>query len=275
MWFVLILLLALFPQSIWAQEASTSATPVVSDTPAPTAVPTIDPYILKIQQYQADYDFQKNQFNAAYTIYVTKKQVHTKYGTVITQREKQEATRAALIARNNMLSSYLLLLRVTLDKFKPANPTDTEKQQIDLSKWEDYLKEQNSIVSSLGNDQDFAGNTNKFKEKYIPMQQTIYSSLVINQINRQKIIQDQIKTLRDSILSANPKPEGLQPVSEVAIKLDLSNSNLDNALKTTQKDQNGETFSNFYPSSQTYLIQAEGYLREILNNLKGVVLKYL
>ncbi|MFA6518638.1 MAG: hypothetical protein WCV93_03270 [Candidatus Shapirobacteria bacterium] len=237
--------------------------------PIPTPTPNI------LLQYQTDYLYQRDLYQQAYLTYINKRQVHTKYQSLTTQKDKLEATKNALLARNNLLKSYLLALRVSLDPYKTQNPTETEKNQIEISKWETYFDEQNSIVSALNNEADISRWANDFKTKYISIQQVIYAALVRQEVNQKSSIIADIETLATTIQSnPNLKPEGQNWFSNLPIKIDLVKTATNDAFNQSQRQQNQNNFINFYPSAKVELNKATGYLTEINDNLKSIVIKF-
>jgi len=257
--FILILLF-FFPFNSFA---SSPGDPITSTT-------SIDLF----EQYKTDYLFQKEIYQKRYLEYTQKKQIYTKYGTLTTKQEKNIAQKNVLIARNNMLKSYLLALRVFLDQSKPAYPTETEKFKIEISKFESWLNEQNLIVSNLNNEEDIISFSKEFNKKFINMQSIIYSALTQNQINRRQIILDDLKVLTQTIQeSSKIKPESQEWLSPITVKNDLILNSFDNTLKATQQEQILE-FSNFYPKVQKELTKTDSYLYEILTDLKSVVIKF-
>jgi hypothetical protein len=271
MWSALLLLLL---SPIFAQDATTSA--VLESTPSATIVPlpTIDPVDQKISQYTKDYIFSKDLFNQAYLVYTNKKQTHTRYGTIITKEEKLKATREVLIARNTMLRTYLLALRVRLDKHLDSSPTDTEKVKIEISKLEDWLAEQNTIVSSLL-EKDFDNNQFEFKTKYNLFLQTAYSALVQEHLNHNLYIQAMFDPIMADLQQSNLTPEGQQLLSETKVKLDLANRSLAAAKEAAIIKPNTIRFSDFYPTSKTELQLSKSYLSQIIQNIEGIVLRFL
>lgn len=259
----------LFFGILFAQESpvATVSTPTVTLAPEPT--------ISLAAQYKNDYLFAQNQFSQAYLDYTQKKQIHTRYGTIITQKEKLESTKTALISRNSMLRNYLKALRVRLDEYQVQNPTMTEKLKIDISKFEDWLTEQNTVVNSLNNDVDIQANSKSFAEKYVQMQQTIYGSLVQNQINANLATQALLNPLITELGQMQIKPEGQQLLSEIKVKLDMVNQNLKTAFTKTQEPQYGNIFTNFYSNSKNDLINARNYLLEVRQNIEGVLLRFV
>ena len=258
MWLLLLLTL-LLPKASFAQDASNSST---QPTVIPT--PTTNPVFALFEKYKTDQKYTQDLYQAAFLEYTQKKETHTKYGTLTTLQDKIDATKKALLARNNTLRAYLTALRTDLDKYKSSDPTNTQKYQIELNKLEDWLNEQNSIVSALNNDEDIKNWSTNFNKKYISIQQIVYTSLTIHQINHRLEVLNRIKDLSNSI--------GKQPDNFI-IKSDLVTSSLTTAYTNTQIKQITTRFNDFYPSVKKELSKANGYLQNLLDDLKAVVIK--
>jgi len=228
------------------------------------------------ETYKNDYLFQQKIYQETYLDYSKKKQIHTQYGTIITQKDKNESTIKVLIARNTMLKAYLIAIRVKMDQYEAQNPTETEIRQIELSKLEEWLEEQNTIISSINNESDISQFAANFKEKYPILQQQIYSSLVQDEVNQKILILEKVKILAENIKSSpNIKPESQQWFSSLPVKSDLVVKNLDNAIgRTKQKQYSSLTFRDFYPDAKADLNKANNYLAEIISDLKSIVIKF-
>jgi hypothetical protein len=271
MWFLLLLSLLITPvhaidSTVSAQNATPSVNLDLSATPTP---PLFD-------QYKKDYLYQYDLYNQAYLNYIDKKQVHTKYGTITTQKEKFTAAVDTINARNKALKSYLLALRVMLDDYKDSNPTITEKVKIDLSKWEAWFNEQLTVVPAINNDDDLKKWADDFKNKYITIQPIIYTALTQHEINLRtqtlSLLQDVANDIKND---PNIKPESQQWISSLTVKSDLVNTSLNNALNATKKNQYQNKFVNFYPDAKLEINKATGYLREIGSDLKLTIIKFL
>jgi len=261
-------MLSLFLGLVMAQEATATPTAIPTIAPTPTTVQTL------INQYKTDYSFQVAEFQKRYIDYVDKKEVYTKYRTVSTEKEKITATKTALFARNSMLKTYLLALRVSLDEFKTYNSTTTEKTQIELSRWEDWCSEQNLIIPNLNSQEDIINWTTDFSDKYITIQNIIYSALTQNQINQKLEILDLTKLLSDNIKN-NPKTGTMLNdwLSALPVKTDLVNSTLKTVSDLTVPKQNTSKFNDFYPEAKAELNRTNIYLTNILSDLRAVAIK--
>jgi len=235
---------------------------------------TVNPVITLINQYKQDYNFQVAEYQKRYIEYVDKKEVYTKYRTVSTEKDKITAAKTVLFARNSMLKSYLMALRVSLDEFKTQNPTSTEKIQIELSRWEDWCAEQNLIIPNLNSQEDITNWTDSFKEKYVSIQQVIYTTLTQNQINQKLETLNLIKQLSIDIKN-DPKIGVMLDdwLSALPVKSDLVNASLKTATDLTQAKQLTSRFNDFYPEAKSELNRTNIYLTNMLSDLRAVAIK--
>jgi hypothetical protein len=280
MW-ILVLLLSLFsPIRSFAQDVVPLASPEASPTAVITA-PTDTPFPTPsadalFKQYQNDYLYQVKLYQDAYRIYTEKKQVNLKYGTVTTQKEILDASKNALIARNNLLKSYLLALRVKLEKYSSSNPNETDKSKIEISSWEKWLNEQNLILNTINNLDDVKSQSNSFKSHHNEILKTIYSALVRDQINYQANILNRLQVLGDQLKASPQIPQDqIQWFSPIIISADLINQSFTQALESTKQYQVGNDFNNFYPEATKQLSKADGYLLDISKTLKSIIIKFL
>lgn len=243
---------------------------VITQSPSPT--PTVSNDNL-FTQYKNDYFFQRDLYTQIYINYQNKVQKNTQYGSVVTQKEKTDATKSVLISRNKMLKTYSVALRVLLDKYKNFNSTDTQKLQIQLSKWENWFDEQNTIVDALNNDSDINKWAQTFTDNYIQIQVDTTAALIQHEVNLKTAILENFKTLATEIQS---KPEIYHPnqqwFNSLPVKYDLINKSLKNSLSYSQKPQNNK-FSDFYPDAKADLGIANGYITDVINDLKLIVSK--
>lgn len=271
---LVILLSLFFPLSVQAQtQTPAEATPTAQETIVLPS-PTINPEFELFKKYQSDYNYMYEQYKQAYLNYTQKKEIHTKYGTLTTKQEKDAATKSVLIARNSALKAYLTALRIDLDRYKTANPTDTSKYQIELQKLENWFDEKNTVISAINNDEDIKSFATEFDKKYITIQQTIYTSLALHQINHKKLILAQIQSLSDEIKS-DSRIDNQQTdwQGTQVIKTDLTDTALKSAYSATQVKQSTQRFSNFYPNSKKEITKAVQYLTDMLSDLKAIVIR--
>lgn len=290
MWLVMLAVLSLFPRTVLAQTPSTNTAtvatpPVLTSTPSatiaptntPVPTPTPNPAVALFQQYQNDYLFNRDQYQQAYLDYTNKKAVYTKYGTVSSHNDKIDATKKAIITRNNTLKTYLRALRVQLDIYKSGDLADTPKLQIELSKLESWLDEQNTIVSTLNNDNDIQDNASAFNDKYILVQQIMYASLVQNEYNMRQLtlnaLKSYIQNLQNDPTITN---QGKQWLTSLLIKADNAQTNLDASLDIVNqsRQQNMSRFVDFYPDAKEKLITATQYCTDTINDIRNILVQF-
>lgn len=225
-------------------------------------------------QYRTDYLFQQDQYQKNYLDYLNKKDVYIQYRTISSEKDKIIATKNVLYSRNLMLKSYLMALRVGLDKYKSINQSDTEKSQIEIKKWEDWIDEQNLIIPNFNNTSDIQNWTKTFQGRYIEIQKVIYSGLTQASINLRLFNQSEIKLLADTIKS---DPNNIDTTNDwfasYPVKSDLILKSLQNASTLRSQNQKGRTFSNFYPDVKIEINKADGYLKNLLTDLKSIAIK--
>jgi hypothetical protein len=258
MWFLL-LLFFIFTPPVHAQDASTSATPTSNPFP----------------QYQQDYLYQYSLYQQAYTDYINKKQIFTKYGTVTTQNDELLAAVTAINARSRVFKSYLMALRVMLDSYKSVNPDATTTSQTSLNDWEKWFGEQLAVVSAINNTHDLQLWVKNFQTKYTQIQQTIYTALVQNELNLRQLALNQVQSLASDMQSnSHLKPDSQQWVQSYNDKTNLVTVSLKEALALTKKNQSLDHFSNFYPEAKNNLDQSKKYLTVITGDLKLIIIKF-
>jgi len=225
-------------------------------------------------QYKSDYLFLQNEYQRNYLDYLNKKNVYIQYKTITSEKDKIESTKITLLSRNNMLKSFLMTLRVGLDKYKMMNPVDTQKYQIQLKKWEEWLDEQNLIIPNLENSIDISNWADTFKSRYIEIQQVIYTALTQSKVNLCLFNLNDINLLANAIKS---DPENTYFTDDwfanFPIKSDLITDSLRQAIAATQIPQTGRNFVDFYPEVRLQTNKADTYLKSLLVDLKSVTIK--
>jgi hypothetical protein len=255
MWFLPLLFL-FFTNPIHAQDATNLAVPITT----------------LFTQYKADYLYQYNLYQQAYSDYSDKKQINAKYGTAATQNDEFLAAISTINARNQMFKSYLMALRVSLEDYKSADPTSTQTIQTDLSNWENWFDQQSTVVSAINNTHDLQAWVKVFQSKYNQIQLSIYTALVQNEVNLRQLTLNQVQSLAVDIQnSPQVKPDSQQWLQSLSDKTKLVSTNLNAALALTKKTQLSDRFSNFYPNAQSNLSLSQKYLTAISGDLKSVI----
>jgi len=225
-------------------------------------------------QYKNDYLFLRDEYQKNYLDYLNKKNVYIQYRSITSEKHMFESTKTVLFSRNKMLKSFLMALRVGLDKYKSINSLNTERTQIQLSKWEDWLDEQNLIIPNYTNSSDLKNWAATFKSRYIETQQAIYQALTQAGVNLRLYNLNEITLLANTI-KVDPKNNNLTDdwFADFPIKSDLINASLESAINISQKPQKAKTFTNFFPEVNIQTQKADSYLKSLLMDLKAITIK--
>lgn len=226
-------------------------------------------------QYKNDYLYQRDEYQKNYLDYLNKKNVYIQYRGITSEKDMFESSKAVLFSRNKMLKSFLMALRVGLDKYKSINSLNTQKSQIQLSKWEQWLDEQNLIIPNYTNSVDLKNWATTFKSRYLEIQQVTYLALTQAAINLRLYNLNEIKLLAQ-IIKADPKNNNYTDdwFTDFPIKSDLINTSLESAMTIALKPQRGKTFTNFLPEVNIQTQKANSYLRILLTDLKAITIKF-
>jgi len=167
-----------------------------------------------------------------------------------------------------------MALRVGLDKYKTINPSNTEISQIENKKWEAWLDEQNLIIPNFNNLSDIKTWSTEFKSRYIEIQRSIYTSLTQSQINLRLQILADIKSLADNIRN-DPKNQNYLDdwYANYPVKSDLINKSLQSAAQLCNRTQRNKNFNNFYPEVIIEINRADGYLKNLITDLRSATIK--
>ncbi len=226
-------------------------------------------------KYRTDYLYQLDQYQKKYLDYLNKKDIYTQYRSLGSEKDQENATKTALYSRNLVLKSYLMTLRVALDQYLSANPTDTQKTQIELKKWEDWLDEQNLIVPNLSNSTDIRDWAQNFNENYISIQNATNQALLQSNFNLRQNILNQIQSLAISIRN-NPLNQHFTDdwYANFPVKSDLINKSFSSAKEICQPIQDIGRFTDCYSDAKLEINRADTYLKNLLNDLKAITIKF-
>ncbi len=208
-------------------------------------------------QYRTDYFYERDNYQRDYLDYQNKKDTYNQYKTVTAQNDKVTATKTVFLSQNAMLRAYLMALRTTLD--------DYQGNQSELLKLEEWLSTQNTLIPNLNSPAALQNWATTFKAQYVSIQKELYTALVQAQINRRLKTLNNIKKLADSA-----KVEWSASFSDKENKI---YSNYQIALKTTQKSQRTDVYSDFYSEAKSILDQSDTIIRSLISDLKSIIIK--
>jgi hypothetical protein len=229
-----------------------------------------------ISQYQADYQYQLDQYQKQYQDYLEKKQVNQKYNTLNTEKDLVTSTKTALASRNQLILNYIRYLRVKIDSFKSMGPQSTQTIQNQLSQQETWLESQKLAINQLSDLSQIQTWVKNFKIQYVQIQKSMYSALIQHDINLQLQIIEYLNQLtqiikNDSLLIQ----ETNQWFISFPQQFEISKKHLQTAGSFYQKNQTGNRFQNFYPESKKELDRSKTILSNLSSDLKQIITKFL
>jgi hypothetical protein len=232
------------------------------------------PIKIHAQESQNAYIQSRNTYQLSLVDYTEKSQVYEKYNTITTRNDKFSSLKQALIDRNKMLSFYISALRVNLDKYKTVNSETTQKLQENLLNWENWLIKQNQTIQPITNETDLQNWTNQFNEKYPEIQKQIYTSLVVDEINRDLITLNKINEIINEVKSKPDLSEENKVLfNQIQSQSDTVSDSMKKAYDFTQQDNSYKKFTDIYDDSLDELNNAQNNLLDMSRNLRLLVTK--
>ncbi|MGI5840812.1 MAG: hypothetical protein ACOX6N_01125 [Patescibacteria group bacterium] len=239
--------------------------PIFAQTSTDTA-----PWTL-YQKYKNDYYYQYNNYQTSLSQFEQKKQIDSKYKSITTSKEKNEAFIKSYIARNNALDTYCRTLRVKLSINQQYNPQNTKIIQGILAQKENLLQQENQKVQDIDiTDNSKLQDTHKqFEDKLDDIKKNINTALVEDNINYNLSLIDHALKLSDEI-SKDPQNDDNTNHILKAISLKLEDYRQESISKTTYNPEAGKPTKN--PSSSLNDLDAiNQQILDAISNLKSII----
>lgn len=229
-----------------------------------------------VDKYQTDYLYNRDLYQRAYFDFNNKKQIDQKYQTITTQNNKIDSIKNALTARNDMLRTYLMLLRTKLEEYKFSNPEITKNYQTFFQQEENWLSEQKPIINNFQSESEIKNWTTEFQKRYPPIQENVNLALLQYKINAYSQANSDIKSfIIDIQNSKNFTDESKQWIDGISPKISAANISLENAFSFTQKNRYNQRPDNYFQGGQKELTNTNFLLNQIKNDLVWIFIKYL
>lgn len=227
-------------------------------------------------QSNTDYFRNRDLYQQSYSVYLDKKQVDQQYRSIATQKDLIISTKQAIVTRNNLLSSYLVTIRQSLETNKSTHPEPTALIQKQLNDWEAWLNSQNSLVPNLNVTTDFSKSTSSFQENYSQIKKTITLASIRSSINTLSGAANQINSLVSQLQGdPNFKPEGQNWLTDINLNVATAMSDVNTAINTVTKIQTDSYYSGGGDlDTNELLLHAHDALQSATNNLKTTVVKF-
>jgi hypothetical protein len=230
---------------------------------------------MNLDQYRDNVSYQQDLYNQSYDLYVEKKQIHSQYNSIATEKELINVIKNTLAYREDLLSTYLLLLRSSMEEYKPISIDITNSLQQQLFEHQVWLKNQSKQISLIQNKNQLDDYNQSFSQQYIQIQISIDQARVQKHINHQQTI---IKRVKNLILSLKAE-QGLDQqaqnwINQVESDLQTCQQHLDLADQETQTKQHGRVFKEFYKDSLAEINKSKTILNKTIQDLQGLIKKF-
>ena len=233
------------------------------------------PALAQSADLTTNYYRYRDQYQQNYSVYQEKKQVDIQYHSLATQKDLITSAKNAIIARNNLLKSYLAIIRQQLESSKSSAPDQTTRIQQSILAWEDWLSTQNSLVSGFSNTDDFTNNQSIFQENYPKIQKAISLGSTQNQINALNLGVTLTKQLIADLQSDSKfKPEGQNWLSDINLALSSAIADIQSASSIVVQIQDDPLYIGSNSTATNHLSKAQASLQAVANNLKTTVVKF-
>lgn len=278
--FFLSLLLLAFFAYVLPNKASFAQSPQPSQAPAPTPSPSFPS-----SRALADYLYSYNQYRLADNNYVVAKNEYLTYGTLTSKQKALDATKSMLIARADVVRTYLLALSQTLLETKGVPAIDRDPITTTINTQVTWTEEQKSSIPSAGTLDDLVKISQKFEDKYPELEITFYTALTYILAGREQTLWQNSTALANSVKAAvlglNPTTTKIDVFErwllEAQARLDRAQDKHQEAISLLTKingDQYGttrESRAQTFSQIQSNLEQENIYLKEAISFLTEVI----
>ena len=231
--------------------------------------------ISDLDQYKNDVSLQQDLYNQSYNVYLEKKQTNLQYNSIATEKELINTIKQTLTLREKLLSAYILLLRSSMEEYKPISIDKTNQLQQQLFEHQVWLNNQSKQINPIQDKNQIDTYNQTFIHQYIQIQITIDKSRVQNHINHQLTT---IKEIKNLILSLKAE-EGLDQqaqnwINQIESNLQTCQQHLDLAEEETQTKQYGRTFKEFYTDALSEINKSKIILNKTIQDLQSLIKKF-
>jgi len=229
-------------------------------------------YPLLAQESRKNYLVKRDYYLKQYQEYIAARQTYLSYQTLQTKESFTNKLREFLIARNEFLKSYLLMLLDEGQKFL------LKENSAQITFWVNWLSKNSSEISSAKSLEELSLLANRLKKEYPKIEKTIFVFLARLTVVQQQILAKEIEWLVVQIkANLNTFEANSEPVSywlnEVSGRLKIAQEKQGLALKQIEKAEIkklGISKANWRKSKQL-LIEANLQLREAVEFLDEII----
>jgi len=239
------------------------------------------------QQAYQDYLFQFDIYRQKYSEFAVAKNEYQKFGTLTSQTTALQKTIAMLAQRDLLLRAYLLLLNEKLVEDRGLLPTERQTYQTLLTNEIGFLESHSRLVESIGSLEDAVETSDDLQSHYnvlqASMRQTIggisLGNLAVYARSFDTALADARSLVDSSRGTFSPQKQAtidrwlLQIVNIRSLYQQKQEqiARLNSQFKGSSLDQQNTNLNNVKKNvaeGRQYLIEATGYLGELVNALR-------
>ena len=239
------------------------------------------------QQAYQDYLFQFDVYRQKYSEFTVAKNEFQKFGTLTSQSTALQKTIAMLAQRDLLVRAYLLLLNEKLAEGRGLLVTDRQTYQTLLTNEIGFLENHSRLVETIGSLEDAVETSQDLESHYTILQASIRQTIGGISLGNLAVYARQFDTaLADARSLVDSSRGTFTPQKQATIDrwlVQIVNVRslyqqkheqivrLNNQFKGSSLDQQNTNLGNVKKSvaqARQYLIEATGYLGELVNALR-------
>jgi len=225
-----------------------------------------------VQAFTEEYLTKRDYYLKWHQEYIAARQTYLNYQTLQTKENLIKKLREFLIARNEFLRAYLLVL---LSEGKPFLP---ESDFVEIRSWIAWLDQETRQIGSIGSLEKLLVFADHLKEKYPEIEKEIFVFLTKLTIGQQNDIIKKIEQLMVEIRSnLNESSQNSESIfhwlEEIAGQLTSIREKQQLALETIEKARIGKIGMTkiSWQKSKKLLVEANFQLKEVVGFLDEII----
>lgn len=267
-----------------AQEGSTQSAQTATPTPAPTEAP------FNFEKAYKDYVFNFDVYNKAHSEYLLSKAQYMQAKTLASQTKAQESTAKMLIARDDVLITYLISIRQKLVEAEGVDQTTVNGLTTRLDAEVLWFQNHKSKISSAASLTDLSNDSSLAAKHYPTSESIIFESLSNVPLGKELVLRNSLNDILTStknIISkirsngdhdvTNAERWTLETNNKLARSLDkeVEAQKLFPDLQSITKQGQQITKQSIFvdvvsrlTESVQYLKEASSYMKEVIKSIK-------
>lgn len=242
-----LLFFLVFPQSCFAQE-------------------------FDFQKAWADYVYTSGQYQQFHEQYLKTKQTYTTYQTLSTKNEAVNAGIIAIKSREELVRTYLVMLRMKLYEAKLSLDVGKQEKINSADILITWLEARKTKLDAVGNIDDLNSVSAEFENKHPEIEALSYKMIGAYKAGEMGLVIERITDLKDELkkksssLSDQQKIEFDRSMIQIEEKISLAKTKRQQAISELEAldDKKTKSHLSVWQKSRSILVDCQQYLREAL-----------